>query len=238
MLYELVHRKERSMVRESGSLGDYLVGGSVGVTRSERRAEARRQRRALRKQHSSRAKGLVAALSVGAALSAARPAIAATFTVTNTDDSGTGSLRQAITDAETAGGADTILFDSTVFATPQTISLLSNLPTITVVGGALTIQGPGSNLLRIRRDPGVTNVRIFSILGATGFPTTVNISGLTLADGSATANGGAIFSNGATIALNLADCVLTGNGTGNDGGGTNGRREGSERAVTQCEVNA
>ena len=35
---------------------------------------------------------------------------AATFTVTNTSDSGAGSLRQAILDANTAPGADTITF--------------------------------------------------------------------------------------------------------------------------------
>src|SRR4029079_12025230 len=36
---------------------------------------------------------------------------AATFTVTNINDSGAGSLRQAITDANAAGGADTIEFN-------------------------------------------------------------------------------------------------------------------------------
>ena len=47
---------------------------------------------------------LVASLLLGAA------AHAATFTITNTLSSGTGSLRQAITDANTAGGTNTIAF--------------------------------------------------------------------------------------------------------------------------------
>ena len=36
----------------------------------------------------------------------------ATFTVTNTADSGAGSLRQAVLDANAAAGADTIVFSA------------------------------------------------------------------------------------------------------------------------------
>lgn len=50
---------------------------------------------------------------------------AATYAVTNTDDSGSGSLRQAITDANANGGADTITFSAT-----GTITLSSALPSI------------------------------------------------------------------------------------------------------------
>ncbi len=72
------------------------------------------------------------------------PLAAATFTVTNTDDSGPGSLRQAILDAESAAGADTI-----VFAIPgagvHTITPLTLLP---IISQPLTIDGytqPGSS---------------------------------------------------------------------------------------------
>ena len=51
-------------------------------------------------------------------------AAAANFTVTNTNDSGTGSLRQAIADAAAAPGDDTIVFSS-LFNSAQTIQLLS-----------------------------------------------------------------------------------------------------------------
>jgi len=45
-------------------------------------------------------------------LGVAGPALSATtFTVTNTNDSGAGSLRQAILDANAAAGADTIAFN-------------------------------------------------------------------------------------------------------------------------------
>ena len=39
---------------------------------------------------------------------------AATFTVTNTNDSGAGSLRQAILDANASSDADTIVFDASL----------------------------------------------------------------------------------------------------------------------------
>jgi hypothetical protein len=52
-------------------------------------------------------------------------AAAATFTVTNTNNSGAGSLRQAVTDSNNAAGSDTIVFDSVIFGTPQMIQLAS-----------------------------------------------------------------------------------------------------------------
>ncbi len=55
-------------------------------------------------------------------------AYAATFVVTNTNDSGAGSLRQAILNANAASGPDTITFQ--IGSGPRTISLLSELPSI------------------------------------------------------------------------------------------------------------
>ena len=55
---------------------------------------------------------------------------AATFTVTNTNDSGGGSLRQAILDANANAGADQIVFNVTPGGA-QTITVLSALPAIT-----------------------------------------------------------------------------------------------------------
>ena len=60
---------------------------------------------------------------------AAAPLVAATFTVTNTNDSGVGSLRQAILDANGAAGADTIAFNIPGPAV-HTIMPASQLPTI------------------------------------------------------------------------------------------------------------
>jgi len=71
---------------------------------------------------------------------------AATFTVTNTNDSGPGSLRQAILDANAAPGADTIAFNIPS-AGIHTVSPLSPLPPVTDDSG-VTIDGytqPGSS---------------------------------------------------------------------------------------------
>ena len=69
---------------------------------------------------------------------------AATFTVTNTNDSGAGSLRQAMISANTMAGADMISFAIPASGT-QTITPLTPLPTmlqtITIDG---TTQNPGS----------------------------------------------------------------------------------------------
>src|SRR5438874_6396631 len=64
-------------------------------------------------------------------------ASAATFTVTNTADTGVGSLRQAIIDANNNAGADTIAFLIPGVGV-QTITPASPLPTIT---DAVTIDG-------------------------------------------------------------------------------------------------
>ncbi|MCP3998616.1 MAG: DUF4347 domain-containing protein, partial [bacterium] len=64
----------------------------------------------------------------------------ATYTVTNTNDSGAGSLRQAIIDANANVGTDNIFFDisDALVGGAHTISLLSALPDITET---VTIDG-------------------------------------------------------------------------------------------------
>lgn len=74
----------------------------------------------------------------------------ATYTVTNTNDSGAGSLRQAITDANANVGADTIAF--AIGSGAQTIALSSALPTITeqvTIDGWTQTGFAGTPLIRI-----------------------------------------------------------------------------------------
>jgi Calx-beta domain-containing protein len=80
-------------------------------------------------------------------------AAGATFIVTNTDDSGAGSLRQAITDANANPGLDTISFN--IGSGPQTITPLQRLPTIT---DAVVIDGT--------TQPGFSGAPIIELNGA------------------------------------------------------------------------
>src|SRR5262245_44780628 len=77
----------------------------------------------------------------------------ATFTVNNTADSGNGSLRKAVADANGLGGPDTITFDATTFSTQKTINLSTGVLTLTdtatITGPAAGVKISGSNLSRV-----------------------------------------------------------------------------------------
>jgi len=129
-----------------------------------------------------------------------QPLHAESYIVTNTNDDGAGSLRQAIIDANAHDGLDTITFAPNVTGT---IMLGAALPPIT---GELTISGPGAEVLAVS---GAGLYRIFTVDAGP-----VAISGLTLRDGyarnlgwpdSPELNGGAIYSLGA---LYLRDVVI------------------------------
>ncbi len=143
------------------------------------------------KKHNALWPALLSAFLLCAALSL-HPAYAATLTVTNTNDSGPGSLRQLV---DGAAGGDTIEFspslaDSTITLTSGQISINSDM----------TIQGLGASLLTI---DGNASSRIFYI----SYGRTVTISGLTITNGLAL-NGGGIYNEGS---LTLEGCDLTGN---------------------------
>src|SRR5271168_5136580 len=131
---------------------------------------------------------------------------AATFTVSNTTDpaspmAGDGSLREAITSANTAGGTNNIQFNAGVTGT---ITLGSTLPAI-VSGETLTITGPTTS-------PGIAisggNAVQLMVVNAGA---TLKLQFLTMEDGSVTGvfvEGGAILNNGT---LTVADCTFAGN---------------------------
>ena len=82
-------------------------------------------------------------LSAGFVTATTTAAGAATFTVTNTDDAGAGSLRQAILDANGNVGPDIIDFGP---AAAGTITLADHLPH---VSDDVDIQGPGADVLTV-----------------------------------------------------------------------------------------
>ena len=138
-----------------------------------------------------------------------------TFTVTNSNDSGVGSLRDAIAQANLAPGPNTI-----VFAPGVTGTILLTSGQI-AINGPLTIVGPGANNLAI---DGNASGRIFAIFATDpacpaldGPDYLVSISGLRLTNGRRTQSqgAGAIFSEH-SLAL---DSVIVDNSTAGNGGG-------------------
>lgn len=131
---------------------------------------------------------------------------AATAIVTNSADSGVGSLRQAISDA---ASGDTINFAAGI----ATINLTSGE---LLIDKDLTINGPGPNLLTLQRSASATtNFRIFAI-AANSPSNNVTISGLTITNGHTTSNGGGIRNFGT---LALTNATISGNSAGSYGGG-------------------
>jgi hypothetical protein len=116
-----------------------------------------------------------------------------TITVTNTNDSGPGSLRQALADANDG--------DTIGFAVTGTISLTSGE---LVIDKNIIISGPGPGLLTVARSQQTADFRIFNIPPSH----TAEIDGLTITGGSLVGNGGGI-SSGAT--LTISSCDISGN---------------------------
>jgi predicted outer membrane repeat protein len=125
-----------------------------------------------------------------------------TFTVVNTGDSGPGSLRQAVLDANASSGVNDI--DFSLASYPGTITLSSQL-TIT---NSLNLSGPGAANLTISESG---SNRVFEVDAGS-----VSISGLSITGGNAgSANGGGILNH---AALSLTDDTISGNSATLGGG--------------------
>ncbi len=126
--------------------------------------------------------------------------------VLNANDSGPGSLRQAILDAGGCPATNTITFAPSAYGT------------ITLTGGELAvtsdlfIDGPGATNVAVNGNyPNTTN-RVFDI--APGL--FVTISGLTITNGF-DAGGGGIYNDHSM--LTVSNCTISGNSAGGNGGG-------------------
>jgi hypothetical protein len=132
--------------------------------------------------------------------------VPSTFSVSSLADSGSGSLRQAILNANNSPGNDAITFSVT-----GAINLASVLPDLNT---NIEIQGPGANLLTVRRDTG-GNYRVFKVNSGA----TVTLTGLTISNGALAGdyNDGAGIENAGTLTLNHA--TVSGNYNNDQGGG-------------------
>jgi hypothetical protein len=121
--------------------------------------------------------------------------VPSTFTVRNLHDSGPGSLRQAVLDANAHPGPDTVNFAPGLTGT---IGLTSGQLSVT---DSVTIKGPGAHKLTVS---GTHSSRVFDISAGP----TVTIAGLTITQGKAT-QGAGIDNAGGT--LTVSGCTLSNN---------------------------
>jgi hypothetical protein len=125
------------------------------------------------------------------------------ITVTNTNDNGPGSLRQALVDANRG---DTITFTVT-----GTIGLTS---AELVIDKPITVSGPGANVLTVSRTSN-TQFRIFHVMRLSR---NVNVEGLTISSGDAHFDYGGGILNDQSI-LTLTNCSVVDNAAYDGGGG-------------------
>jgi hypothetical protein len=129
-----------------------------------------------------------AGLSLGAFLGVSATAGAADYTVTNLANTGSGSLRQALADAENGNRptVDRVLFQSGLSGT---IGISSQGLSVTE---PIDIVGPGANVLAVSAGNGQ---RVFDTeQGTVGDPVTISGLTLTAGYGSGSVGGGAIYS--------------------------------------------
>ncbi len=166
--------------------------------RDTRKLEQRRARRKARRAGLLAGSAILATLLGGAAH-------AEQFTVRNTNDSGTDSLREKIELANRTPEPDTIVFDQSVQG--GTIDLTSGALEIKT---DLTIGGPGAGLLTI--DGGGSD-RVFWVDGGEG-KAVVEVSGLTMTNGrSAVGVGGCLWGHATALTLSdvtASNCVADG----------------------------
>jgi len=129
----------------------------------------------------------------------------ATITVTNTADSGAGTLRAALARAANGDTIDASGVTGTILLTSGELR----------VTNSVTILGPGPANLAVN---GNAASRVFNISG-----TVVTIAGLTITNGKASGggfpanSGGGIYTGPGT--LNVSNCTLSGNSASANGGG-------------------
>ena len=134
-----------------------------------------------------------------AAITSVQSIHAATITVTNTNDSGPGSLRQALVDANDGDTIDATGVSGIILLTSGEL----------VVDKDVTVSGPGANHLAV---DGNAQSGVFYVNPGEGKK--VTIDGLTVANGLSDYGGG-IFNDGSDQAggatLTITNCTVSGN---------------------------
>ncbi|MBE7516824.1 MAG: VCBS repeat-containing protein [Chloracidobacterium sp.] len=147
---------------------------------------------------------------------------AAVFNVNVTSDTDDGScdancsLREAVSAANAAAGDDSIEFDAAIFGSPQMITLTQG-ELFVANSGKLTVNGPGSGLLKIS---GNNVSRIIYVTSDAD----LTVSGITFTNGNGVGRepvgGGAIVAFGSSVRAD--NCSFGGNEGGQFGGAIRG----------------
>jgi predicted outer membrane repeat protein len=197
---------------------------------SDRSSRRPRRGQASRKKKARVVSGAAATLG---ALAAGMPADAATFTVTNLNDAGAGSLRQAIADANGAAGADTVAFQAGLTGTiTLTTGQLDILDSVDVQGpgaAALTVSGNNASRVFYLYNSAATSDVTISGLTVTGgnatigggivdFDDNLTLDGVTVTGNTASSDGGGLWADGFSMTLTIRDSTFSGNTSGDDGG--------------------
>jgi hypothetical protein len=144
------------------------------------------------------------------------------FLVTTTANSGTGSLRQAVLNADSITGTDTITFSDGTGGSVNFTDAVAD--TITLSGGQitfgsnLTIAGPGADRIIIQNTAAQSSTsRVFNVLSSV----IVRLSGLTITGGNCAGPGGGLIISGGGSPPNVTviACAITGNASTTNGGG-------------------
>jgi hypothetical protein len=143
--------------------------------------------------------------SLGVAANAVTPC-SGFVTVTTTADSGAGSLRQAFTDANTAGGG-TICIDTALVTSPITITSgvldYTGAGALTIFGNGAVVQGNDTSMMIYASNTGEV----------------LEIHDLTVTGGNASSGAGVRSGNGSVL---LVDSTVTGNTASSFGAGVSG----------------
>src|SRR5438552_138522 len=171
-------------------------------------------------QMKNRITGTIKSVTVAAALlfAAAISAHATTIVVTNTNDSGSGSLRNALSIANDGDTIDATGVSGTILLTSGELQVTHNV----------TINGPGAATLAVN---GNAVSRVFE-----NFAGIVTISELTITNGVADGNGGgAILNHGG---LTLRNSIISNSASlvGNNNGGGLNNSSGAARGDTNSTI--